>query len=101
MIFQRRRLRALEIREQELKVELMKLRVLEQQISFAPHLNVPVRVYRDGSRWICTFECDPDPLKCVIAYGESPAQACRNFDSLWNGAPGFVIEDTEDPEEEF
>jgi len=40
-------------------------------------------------------------MKCVIAYGESPEQATVNFDYLWNGVPGFVIEDTEEEEEQF
>lgn len=83
----------------QLDIKLGELRVLEQQISFAPHLNVPVRVFREGSRWVCVFESHPDPMRCVIAYGESPAQACRNFDALWNGT-GFLL-DGEEPEEEF
>ena len=99
MIFAK--LETLKKQEQQLKVELMKLKVLAQQLSFSPHLNVPIRVYREGSRWVCVFECDPEPLNCVMAYGESPAQACSNFDALWNGAPGFVIEDQEDEEEQF
>ena len=93
------KLSALKRQKASIEIEIAKLRLLEQQVSFAPHLNVPVRVYRDGSRWVCVFESHPDPLRCVVAYGDSPAQACRNFDALWNG-PDFLI-DSEEPEEQF
>jgi len=98
MIFSR--LRALKRKRIALQIEVEKLRVLDMQMRFLPHCNVPVNVVRDGSRWVCSFDSDPDPLKCVIAYGESPAQACSNFDALWNGAPDFLI-DQEDEEEQF
>jgi len=99
MIFSR--LRTLKIKKARLEVEAARLRVIEMQMRFLPHCNVPVTVTREGSRWVCMFETDPDPLNCVVAYGESPAQACSNFDALWNGAPGFVLEDQEDEEEQF
>lgn len=100
MIFSR--LRTLKRKRIALQIEVEKLRVLDMQLRFRPHCNVPVNVVRDGSRWVCLFESDQDPLKCVVAYGESPAQACANFDALWNGAPGFLIdEEEEDHEEQF
>lgn len=95
MIFSK--LSALKQQKATIEIEIAKLRLLEQQVSFAPHLNVPVRVYRDGSRWVCIFESHPDHLRCVVAYGDSPAQACRNFDALWNG--GYIMQDPEEEEE--
>ena len=87
---------SLKKQKDQLEVEIAKTRLLRLQLQLLPHLRVPVRVYRDGSRWVCIFESHPDQLRCVIAYGDSPAQACSNFDALWNG--GYVLQD---PEEEF
>lgn len=80
----------------QIEIEIAKMRLVRVQLGLLPHLRVPVRVFRDGSRWVCIFESHPDPLRCVVAYGDSPAQACSNFDALWNG--GHILED---PEEEF
>lgn len=66
-----------------------------------PSRQLPISVLRDGGRWVCIFETDPDPLKCVIAYGDSPEQATQNFDMLWNGAPGFILDDEQEEEEAF
>jgi len=92
-----------QLKKQILKVKLQraKLNVASLMTTFRPSRQLPISVTRDGSRWVCLFECDPDPMKCVIAYGESPEQATVNFDYLWNGVPGFVIEDTEEEEEQF
>ena len=81
----------------ELKIERAKVKLLEAQYKLLPHRNVPARLYRDGSRWVCVFQSHPDPMKCVIAYGDSPMQACVNFDNIWNGA-GILLEE---PEEEL
>lgn len=94
MIFSQ--LSALRRQKASIEVEIAQAKLLRLQYNFLPHLNVPVRVYRDGSRWVCIFESHPDPMRCVIAYGDSPAQACSNFDALWRG--GHIIQD---PEEEF
>lgn len=94
MIFSQ--LSALVRQKASIEVDIAKAKLTRIQQQFLPHLNVPVRVYRDGSRWICIFESHPDPLRCVIAYGDSPSQACSNFDSLWLG--GHILPD---PEEEF
>ena len=99
MIFSR--LRTLQRKKIQYEIEAARLKVIEMQMRFLPHCNVPVTVTRDGSRWVCMFESDPDPMKCVVAYGASPAQACSNFDALWNGAEGFLIEDEDELEEEF
>ena len=65
-----------------------------------PSFNFPVRVYLDGSRWVCIYDTNEDMLKCPVAYGESPKQACDNFDNLWNGDAEFLV-DQEEEEEEF
>jgi len=87
----------LRLKEQQYRTKLAELKVIEQQYSLAPHCNVPIDLFRDGSRWVCMFHCHPDPLKCVVAYGESPQQACSNFDHLWVGTPGFLLEEEEEP----
>lgn len=68
-------------------------------MEFLPHMNVPVRVYREGPRWVCIFESHPDMQSCVVAYGDCPRQACENFDHIWNGT-GFALPDVEEEEEE-
>ena len=86
------------------KIERAKLEHLAVAMSFRPSRQLPICVVRDGGRWVCTFETDPDPLKCVTAYGDSPEQATQNFDALWNGTGAFlpdVIEEDEDQEEQF
>lgn len=93
-------LEQLKLQEQQLKNEYARLRVEELKERLTPHCNVPVTIYREGSRWVCIFEGHPDETKCVVAYGESPKQACDNFDNLWNGAEGFLL-DEEEQEEEF
>lgn len=84
-----------------LKMELATAKVLYYKAmnGMRPSRQLPITVYREGSRWVCIFETDPDIMKCVVAYGESPEQACMNFDCLWNGTAEFLI-DPEDEEEE-
>jgi hypothetical protein len=93
------KLRALKLEKARLQVEQEKLKLLELQLDFCPHRNIPVRVYRDGSRWVCSLESAPEPTNCVTAYGSSPQQACTNFDHIWNGT-GFALPDQEEEEEE-
>lgn len=74
------------------------------KMSFLPHRAWPVQIYREGSRWLCMLQHHPDPLQCVIAYGDSPAQACENFDALWNAPTEMDFEmppDFYEEEEEF
>lgn len=87
-------LKALRLQKAQLEIEVSRYKLIAYQLELLPHMRYPVRIYRDGGHWVCILETDPEPMNCVIAYGESPAQACRNFDSLWNGAN--IIE----PEEE-
>lgn len=94
------RMRALKLEKARLQVEQEKLRLLQEQFNFCPHCYIPVRVYRDGSRWVCSLESDPDPMNCVIAYGSSPQQACNNFDHIWNGT-GFALSEEDEEEEQF
>lgn len=93
-------LKSLQLLEQKHKTDIAALQLMYAQMSLLPHSRVPVSITRDGSRWVCTFACHPDPMKCVIAYGESPSQACLNFDHLWNGSSEFLVE-KEEEEEEF
>lgn len=94
------------IQQLKKKILAVKLRKAEMQLiatmaNLRPSRQLPITVRREGSRWVCTFEVDPDPMNCVTAYGESPEQATSNFDYLWNGVTGFVIEDEEEEEEQF
>lgn len=65
-----------------------------------PSSMYPVRVFLDGSRWVCIFDTHEDQLRCPMAYGESPRQATENFDALWDGAADFLV-DQEEEEEQF
>ena len=82
-----------------IEVEIAKLKLLHMQQSFLPHMNVPVTVCREGSHWKCIFYVDEEEINCVVAYGSCPAQACANFDALWNG--DFVDLEEEEEEEEL
>jgi hypothetical protein len=86
-----------EVKEVKFRAEAAEAMSLAARMTLMPSNRLPVTVYRDGSHWVCSFDCHPDPLKCVVAYGESPSQACANFDALWMG----TAEVLEEPEEEF
>jgi len=86
------------------KIERAKLEHIAVMLSFRPSRQLPISVVREGAHWVCSFETDPDPLKCVTAFGDSPEQATQNFDALWNGAGVFTpdaVEEDEDFPEEF
>jgi len=86
------------------KIDKAKLEHLAVALTFRPSRQLPISVFREGGRWVCMFETDPDQLKCVIAYGDSPEQATQNFDALWNGTGQFLpdqLEEDEDQLEEF
>ena len=91
-------LKQLKLQEQQFLTKHAELRLCHALKAFSPSNCFPVRIYRDGSRWVCVFECDPDPMKCCIAYGDCPKQAMDNFDAFWNGA-GTDIDLEEDVEE--
>jgi hypothetical protein len=93
MILWRLRKKILEKQLQKAEAELMTAQHL-----MLPSNCFPVQIIREGSRWVCTFPCHPDPLQCVTAYGDSPLQATINFDNLWTGV-GEIIETEE--EEQF
>lgn len=82
------------------KAQIAKLDLFHALESLRPSHNLPVRVRLEGTRWVCILESDFDILKCPVAYGESPKQACENFDNLWNGNAEFLV-DQEEEEEEF
>lgn len=91
----------------QLEIELLSIRVKSAKLDMVRSLNglrpsymYPVCVYLDGSRWVCSLETHHNPLKCPVAYGESPAQACENFDNLWVGSAEFLV-DQEEEEEQF
>jgi len=86
------------------KIEKAKLEHIGVILSFRPSRQLPITVVREGSQWVCSFETDQDPLKCVTAYGSCPEQATQNFDALWNGSGHFLpdaMEEDEDRPEEF
>lgn len=89
----------------ELEILVVDLRTAQAKYATAmarlrPSQTYPVNITLDGSRWVCTLFTDSNPLKCVTAYGNSPSQACENFDLLWMGNSEFLI-DQEDELEEF
>ncbi len=90
----------LKLREQRALTEAAEFALVDQKMNFLPHRNFPVAVHRDGDKWVCSFGFHPDPLLHVMAYGDCPAQACSNFDALWNGV-GVALEDEEEDEEEY
>lgn len=71
----------------QIQLQVAQHELLRIQMEFLPHMRYPTVVVREGSRWVCSFPCHPDPLICVTAYGETPTQACNNFDLLWNSDP--------------
>jgi len=77
------------------KLDAREARTSFLEYRLAPHRLWPVRVYWDGTRWVCILEHDFDANNCVIAYGNYPFQACQNFDDVWFG----TVEEEE--EEEF
>ena len=94
--------------KEQLELELIATKVKQAKIDYIrslnwlrPSLSYPVNIKLDGSRWVCTLETDADPAKCPIAYGDSPRQACENFDCLWNGAADFLVDGEPEEEEEF
>lgn len=91
------------LEQTELKTALFEMKIAQANYIAAwsrlrPSHNLPITIKREGSRWVCLLESDPDPLNCPIAYGESPSQAMSNFDNLWNGA-GIILQEPEDEEE--
>ena len=83
-----------------LRLQTAKLELTKAISNLRPSFTFPVSVTLNGSRWVCTLATDIDPMKCVTAYGESPAQAMENFDLLWMGSAEFLV-DGEPEEEEF
>lgn len=65
-----------------------------------PSMTYPVSVFLDGTRWVCLLDTHNDRMKCPQATGESPDQACDNFDHLWMGSAEFLV-DQEEEEEQF
>jgi len=89
----------------ELKTAFYKMKTAEVKYvrvmqSLRPSFNLPITIRREGSRWVCVVESDPDITNCPVAYGGSPAQAMQNFDILWNGG-GVELQPPEDDEEQF
>ena len=76
-----------------LELDKAKFELLRIQIELCPHMVYNAAIVREGSRWCCTLPCHSDPLQCVTAYGDSPQQACLNFDALWNTNPPDFEED--------
>lgn len=86
------------------KIETAKLEHLSVLMSFRPSRQLPINIVREGGKWVCSFETDPDEMKCVTAYGDCPEQATQNFDALWNGVGHFLPEaqeEEDDQPEEF
>ena len=94
------RMRQIRLKTAEAKLQYHQLKVSKLLQSFRPSFQMPVTVINDNGRWVCKFECSHDPMENVIAYGESPEQACHNFDALWNGEMP-IINDHYEEEENF
>ena len=92
-------LKAIKMKIAENEMEESEALAIRARMSLMPHQQWPVTVTREGSKWVCSYPCHPDPLQCVTAYGDSPGQACSNFDSLWHQTDGLI--DSPEDEEEF
>lgn len=92
-------------REQiDLRTSLLKMKVAEARLvviyrQLRPSHNLPITIKREGARWVCLMDTDPDILNCPVAYGSSPEQAMVNFDMMWNGV-GIEIQQQQEDEEE-
>lgn len=74
--------------------------VLEKQaalMKMRPSRFLPVLVYHDGLRWVCSYGVAPDSIAEMLperasggtgveAYGANPEEATHNFDKMWVGA---------------
>lgn len=91
--------------EQQLRIEILKNKLETAKLlhframrTLLPSSIYPVTIRRDGSRWICILQTDQNPLLCPAAYGDTPMEACTQFDSLWT-EKGEVLD--YDEEEQF
>lgn len=49
----------------------------------APHVRMRPAVYKDGDKWCALY--GPDIQGGVAGFGDSPEQACAEFDKAWGG----------------
>ncbi len=92
-------LRQLKKKILSIKLKTAELKLGDQYMLMRPSRQLPITVRREGTRWLCLFECDSDILNCVVAYGDCPEQATMNFDYMWNGIGGFKLEMEEEDDE--
>ncbi len=89
-------IRQLRLREAALRAETARLRYLREREEMRPSLMVYTITRRQGGNWMCIHPSSEDETECIVAYGESPDQAMRNFDALFMGV-GLQL-DPQDPD---
>lgn len=65
----------------------------EAMLRLCPHYYLPTAIYTEGGKWICELEECHEHQQGVIAYGDSPLEACMNFDKLWREGYGPEMEE--------
>jgi hypothetical protein len=56
---------------------------LASQLMILPHRQLLIQIYNDGISWIAAYKCsEGEP---VVGRGDSPQQACSDFDKHWLG----------------
>lgn len=61
----------------------MAFRVEEEKLR--PSIIRPVKVLRDGKCWSCSLYWpeERNMLEQLVTFGDSPEEACREFDKIW------------------
>lgn len=53
------------------------------QLNGSPHVIYKAKVVQDGNAWCASV--GENPMEGVFAYGDTPQQACEEFDKAWRG----------------
>jgi hypothetical protein len=94
-------LKRLKIQLADTQLKHAQLKLARTLQSFRPSHQLPVTIVNKGGHWVCKFECSSEPMENAIAFGDSPEQACLNFDALWNGQVPILNDNYEEEEEQF
>jgi len=64
-----------------IEVEVSEERLKSNKALASPHMLYGARVWHDGFQWVATFGREHE----VCGRGDSPAEACADFDRQWIG----------------
>ena len=95
--------RQLELQILQVRLRNEKLKQSRIMLEFLPSYQLPVTITQENGRWVCGYYCHDDDMQNAVAYGDSPQQACMNFDQLWLGNVPILSDhyDDNNEEEEF